>query len=203
MDAAVEIGCECFVNTWSSSEYGYKDSPMSEENLLEPNNLYGISKAAASHYATYIKKSLSFPIVTYRLFSVYWQLEDSKRLIPTLIQGYIWWIVPELSSPYSVRDFIYIDDVIDCYLQADVACCSDIEIVNIWTWVQSSINDVVNTLKNILGSSIDPRYNQAKIYQVEPKIWVADNSKMKSLLQIFPMSLHDWLLRTIDQFNSK
>lgn len=55
MDASYEIGmCEIFVNTGSSSEYGQKDIPMKESDPIEPNNLYGISKAAATHYAVYL-----------------------------------------------------------------------------------------------------------------------------------------------------
>ncbi len=54
IDAAVEIGCECFVNTGSSSEYGQKNTPMSENDIIEPNNLYGISKATVTQYASFI-----------------------------------------------------------------------------------------------------------------------------------------------------
>lgn len=88
IDAAVEIGCECFVNTGSSSEYGQKNAPMSEGDLIEPNNLYGISKAAVTQYASFIGKTKNFPIFTYRLFSVYGPLEDSSKLISTLIADY-------------------------------------------------------------------------------------------------------------------
>lgn len=109
IDAAVATGtCEIFVNTGSSSEYGIKDISMSENDVLEPVNLYGISKAAATNYATLIGKQKKFPIVTYRIFSAYGPYEDHKRLISTLLRSYICNISPELSSPLSVRDFIYI-----------------------------------------------------------------------------------------------
>jgi nucleoside-diphosphate-sugar epimerase len=44
---------------------------MSEDNVLEPNNFYALSKATATQYASYVGKTRNFPIVTYRLFSVY------------------------------------------------------------------------------------------------------------------------------------
>lgn len=71
MDAAMEISCEYFMNTGSSSEYGIKDKPMIEGDSIEPNNLYAISKAATSSYASFLRKNKNSPIVTYRLFSVY------------------------------------------------------------------------------------------------------------------------------------
>lgn len=88
IDAAVEIGCECFINTGSSSEYGQKNTPMFENDIIEPNNLYGISKAAVTQYASFIGKSKNFPIFTYRLFSVYGPLEDPSKIISTLIAHY-------------------------------------------------------------------------------------------------------------------
>ena len=55
MDACHETGsCEIFIHTGSSSEYGRKDIPMREDDVIEPNNLYGLSKAGATHYATYL-----------------------------------------------------------------------------------------------------------------------------------------------------
>lgn len=197
IDAAVEIGCECFVNTGSSSEYGQKNTPMSENDIIEPNNLYGISKAAVTQYASFIGKSKNFPIFTYRLFSVYGPLEDPSKLISTLITHYKIWLPPQLSSPYSVRDFIYIDDVVDCFLEADSACEFPGSIINIWTWIQSSIDDVVNILKELMKSWVDPIYGQEKMNQNEPKYWVADNQKMKTILRISPRDIKDGLSKML------
>ncbi len=198
IDAAVEIGCECFVNTGSSSEYGQKDTPMSEQDIIEPNNLYGISKAATTQYVSFIGKAKNFPIVTYRLFSVYGPYEEPKRLIPTLIRSYKSWIVPQLASPYSVRDFISVDDVVDCFLEADKACRYPGDILNIWTWLQHSIWEVVSILKELTKSSIDPIYGGKKMNQHEPKSWVADNTKMKNILKIAPVSLKQGLSSTLE-----
>ena len=90
MDACHETGiCEIFIHTGSSSEYGRKDIPMREDDLIEPNNLYGLSKAGATHYATYLGRQSGFPIATYRIFAAYGQYEDPKRLIPTLLDAYM------------------------------------------------------------------------------------------------------------------
>lgn len=200
IDAAIETQCECFINTWSSSEYGQKDFPINEDAVLEPNNLYGLSKAWATQYATFIGKSGKLPIATYRPFSVYGPLEERKRLIPTLILKYISWESPELSTPFSVRDFIYIDDMIDCYLSADKAIMQPGNIINIWSWVQYSIAEVVALIKELTHSKIEPIYWQQKINQNEPISWVANNEKMQTLLWVNPRDMKDWLLRTIEYY---
>lgn len=198
IDAAVAIGCECFINTGSSSEYGQKDRPMSESDIPEPNNFYGISKTATTHYASFIGKSKNFPIVTYRLFSVYWPLEDPTKLISVLITNYENQVSPRLSNPDSVRDFIYIDDVVDCYLEADKVLPFPGSIINIGSGIQVSIWEVVRIIKSILGSSIDPIYWQEKMNQSEPNCWVANNNKMKTIFQISPMNMKDGLLKMMN-----
>lgn len=200
IDAAVEIGCELFINTGSSSEYGQKNTSMSESDIPEPNNFYGISKLATTHYASFIGKSKNFPIITYRLFSVYWPLEDSTKLVSVLITNYKNGVSPHLSNPDSVRDFIYIDDVVDCYLEADKLIHLPGSIINIGSGIQVSIWELVHIIKNILKSSIDPVYWQKMKNQFEPKCWMANNSKMKSIFNISPMSIKDALLKMMNNY---
>ncbi len=202
IDAASGAGCECFIQTGSSSEYGQKDLPMRESDILEPNNLYGLSKAWATQYASYIGELKNFPIATFRPFSIYGPLEEPKRLIPTLIRKYLSWEVPELSTPHSVRDFIYIDDVIDSYLEADRAVLHPGDIINIGGWIQYSIGTVVSFIREITNSQIEPQYGQQKINQNEPTSWVADNEKMQTVLWIHPRPMKDWLLRTIEYYRN-
>lgn len=200
VDASIESWCECFINTGSSSEYGKKDEPMSEQDILEPNNIYGLSKSFSTQYATFIGKIKKFPIVTFRLFSVYGPYEESSRLIPTLINSYLNSVNPGLSSPNSVRDFIYIDDVVDSFLQADKAVVYPGEIFNIGTWIQSSIQEVVSTIKTLLNSEINPIFGKQRMNQVEPTSWVANNNKMKTILNIELKDIKIWLSKTIEYY---
>jgi len=85
LNACCKIGFECFINTGSSSEYGLKNKPMSENDLLEPINDYGIAKAAATLYCQAIGRRENLPIFTLRLFSPYGYYEGPTRLIPYLI----------------------------------------------------------------------------------------------------------------------
>lgn len=198
LDAAIEAWCECFVNTWSSSEYGVKDAAMCEDMSLEPNNLYGISKAAATQYATFIWKIKHFPVITYRIFSAYGPYEDPARLIPTILSAYRHAVPPELTSPYPVRDYIFILDIVNAYLHADKAIKIPWDVINLWTWIQSTIDDVVQIVKRISNSDIEPIYGNRNPTQHEPKYWFADWSKMRNILWIVPISLEQWLRSTFE-----
>ncbi len=183
LNACSKIKFQCFINTGSTSEYGVKDKPMKENNLLEPNNLYGITKAASALYCQYMAKKLNLPIVTTRLSAPYGYFEEKGRLIPTVIKSCLENSELNLSSPISVRDFIFIEDIIGAYLTIieNIQRVKG-EIFNIGTEIQTTIDELVNMIKKITHSSIKPKYGQIKPAQIEPKSWIADISKIKKIL---------------------
>ena len=106
---------DLLVNTGSSSEYGIKNSAMKESSLLEPVTEYGVSKAAATLFCQSYAVTENLPIVTLRLFSPYGRYEQKSRLVPSVILAALQKINPKISSRQFVRDFIFIDDVLDAY----------------------------------------------------------------------------------------
>jgi len=92
-----------------------------------------------------------------------------------------------LSSATSVRDFVFIEDIISAYLTIikNVHKAKG-EIFNIGTGAQTTIGELVNIVKKISNSNVAPKYNQIKQAQFEPKSWVADISKIKKILNWKP-----------------
>src|SRR5262249_5612399 len=117
LDACAEIGVESFVQTGSSSEYGYKDHPPAEDEALEPNSHYAVTKAAATHYCQFTARQHNLHAVTTRLYSIYGPWEEPTRLIPTLIIRGLKGNLPPLVSPRTARDFVYVDDAVEALLQ--------------------------------------------------------------------------------------
>ena len=54
LTACLEVGFTGFVHTGSSSEYGFKDHAPREDEYLEPNSDYAVTKAAATLYCRQI-----------------------------------------------------------------------------------------------------------------------------------------------------
>ena len=55
--ACVATGFEGFVNTGSSSEYGFKDHAPAETEALQPNSHYAVTKASATLFCRYTAES--------------------------------------------------------------------------------------------------------------------------------------------------
>ncbi len=187
LNACAETGFNCFINTGSSSEYGEKDTPMKETDILEPNNLYGVTKATATMYAQSLAREQGLPIVTMRLFSPYGYFEGNHRLMPTLIHAALREGRFEAPSPTIIRDFVFIEDVIEAYLMA-IEKIKNIKggILNIASGEEHSIAECVRIVEHISGVEIQARYGNIPPRQHEPTKWVADISKAKLLLDWIP-----------------
>jgi len=202
VNACNKLGVRCFINTGTNSEYGIKNSPMKETDILEADNLYAITKGAATMHCQMMARKFSFPVATMRPFAVYGYYEEKERLIPIIIKSCLTNTKLELSSPDSVRDFIFIEDLIDAYLLA-IENIQKIkgEIFNIGSGKQCTIAGVVKLIKNITNSDIAPEYGQIRPAQTEPKLWVADISKIEKLLGWRPRYiLEDGLKKDIEWF---
>lgn len=186
IEACSKIGFENFVNTGSSSEYGQKNAPMKERDSLDPDNIYGASKAGATLFCRTKSKFEKLPITTLRLFSPYGYYEESSRLVPSVILSCLKKENPMLSSPESVRDFVFIDDVIDAYFAAAKTPNVVGEIFNIGGGRQSSIKEVVNKILGLMESDIEPQWGSIPERSNEPKIWQADISKARTILNWQP-----------------
>lgn len=182
LDAAIINEVKQFINTGSSSEYGIKNLAMKETDLCEPVNLYGITKLAATNYCTMIGRSHNYKVCTLRLFSPFGELEDSSRLYPSIISALNEDKKPKLSRPNSVRDFIEIDKVLDVYLKIIKIEYKPGDIINVGSGKQQTIEEFYKLIAKNMKKNIEPIWGVAPPRSNEPKIWEADISKLKSLM---------------------
>jgi nucleoside-diphosphate-sugar epimerase len=179
-NACKEIGFECFINTGSSSEYGIQDQPMHERMLLEPVSDYGVAKAAATQFC--LKEALfnKLPVYTIRPFSVYGDYEMPTRLIPTVLVNALQGTPINLSSPYSVRDFIYIEDLIELYCAVAQKPPHTMYVLNGGTGMQSTIHDVVDTVEKLIGKKLIINWGSSTPRPWEPRSWRADSTQTQT-----------------------
>jgi len=198
--ACEKVGFDCFVNTGSSSEYGKKPGPIKETDILEPVGDYGVSKAAAALFCQ-SEAAKGLPIITLRLFSPYGPWDDPKRLIPYVIKSLLRQKAPGLSSPKSVRDYIFIDDVLELYLKVIKKPPGPGDIFNAGSGIQHSIEEVAAVLREIIRDAPTPEWGVVEHRQPEPETWVADINKIKKNLDWEPStSLRNGLEKTVAWF---
>src|SRR5947207_10600420 len=152
VQACLKTGFEAFVNTGSSSEYGFKDHAPAETELLEPNSHYAVTKASATLFCRHTAISRAVPLVTLRLYSVYGPYEEPRRLMPTLVVRGLDGELPPLADPDIARDYVYVDDVSEAYcLSASRPGQAPGAVYNVGTGVQTSLREVVQAARRVLG----------------------------------------------------
>jgi dolichol-phosphate mannosyltransferase len=193
-------GFEAFVNTGSSSEYGWKDHAPTEDEVLDPNSAYAATKAAATHYCRQAALAEGLPVRTLRLYSAYGPWEDPRRLIPTLLAHARNGELPPLAAPDTARDFVYVEDVCDAYLlAARTAGQESGAIYNVGSGTQTSLRDIVDLARRLFGVADEPQWNTIPSRTWDTGIWVADAGKIRATLGWTPQtSLEAGLLRTME-----
>ena len=151
---ALEAHGDCtLINCGSSSEYGWYDRPMRENDPLYPRTDYAVGKAAA----TLLCQSEAYrgrPIVTVRLFSVYGPWDDPTRLVPYLMDCCRRGESPRVGDGRQPRDFIYVDDVIDLLRIAGSEPLLSGTILNAGTGNPQTTRDMIDTIMAVCGNGL-------------------------------------------------
>lgn len=203
LDGLDSVPYRSFVNVGSSSEYGRKAMPMSEADVCEPQNFYGISKLAATLTASMHANLKGKPIATYRIFSPFGPYDDASRLISRTILACLRKAHIMLPNPACVRDYIFIDDVIDLFVEA-LSRVPHGEVFNVGSGAEVKTIDVAYRIADIMGARdhLDalPRTEGALPPSESPR-WQADMEKTFKAFSWRPRhSLTEGLAKTVEWF---
>jgi len=204
VQACLKTSAEVFVQAGSSSEYGYKDHPPREDEGLSPNSYYALTKAWATLFCLHTAAYSQLRIPVLRLYSAYGPFEEPSRFIPTLVLRALEGTLPPLVDPKIARDFVYIDDVVEAFVQAASSSRKDaVGIFNVGTGIQTSIDQAVTTARKVFSVKEKPRWGTMKNRKWDTSVWVANNSKIRKTLAWEPrINLAEGLQKTAEWLRS-
>lgn len=148
---------------YASSAATYGDSDRFEIGYEQPNNAYGFSKVMMDNVTyEYLKKDLDISIVGLKYFNVYGPREFYKNKTASMVVQFGHQILkgdtPKLfeGSDKILRDFIYIEDII----QANIKACAPKKsgVYNVGTGKARSFEDIVNILQKELETDNGKEY---------------------------------------------
>jgi dolichol-phosphate mannosyltransferase len=189
LECCSETGFESFINTGSSSEYGFKQGAATECDLIEPNSYYAVTKAAATMGCRFLAQSRQLNVTTLRLYSVFGPYEEPNRLIPSLLTAAMRGTLPPLVNPSVARDFVFVDDVVRAYLLAAALVRSESErgaVYNVGTGVQTSLAQIVNLVRTKFEITAEPQWGSMEDRAWDSDTWVASIEKIASDLSWRP-----------------
>lgn len=145
-----------------------KEKIFTEDLPINPRLWYCLSKKMAEEVCDSYRINYNMCITTLRFFNVFGPRQDIHRKTPPLIN----YIVRELKSNNSPilhsngeqkRDYVHVDDVVKL-----IHLCLDKkpnDVFNVCTGTLISVNEIVNCIRELFESNIEPVYRDAS------KLW--------------------------------
>lgn len=102
----IQAGVRRFVGVGTCAEYDLSRGMLRADTPLKPDTLYAASKASVFHVLSQLLPAADIQFVWCRLFYLYGEGEDSRRLVPYLRQQLEAGEPAELTSGNQIRDFL-------------------------------------------------------------------------------------------------
>jgi CDP-glucose 4,6-dehydratase len=200
-------GAERVVVAASDKAYGASATlPYREEMPLDPRYPYDVSKAATDMIARSYWHTFGLPIAVTRFANLYGGGDlNRSRLIPEAVGAALAGRAPVIRSDGSPeRDFLYVEDAVDAYVQLADALDDDGargEAFNAGGGRPHAVRDVVARICALAGTDVEPDVRGSGTPDGEiDRQWV-DASKLRTLTGWEPrVELDDGLWRTIDWY---
>ena len=203
--AGRDEGVRRVVYAGSSSVYG--DTPVlpkREDMPANPLSPYAISKYTGELYCTVFHSLYGLETVVLRYFNVFGPRQDPTSQYAAVIPKFIT-ALREGTPPTiygdgeQTRDFTYVANVVKANLLACMAPAAVGSVINIACGAQTSLNELVRLLREIMDSDTEPTYSAARPGDVKHSL--ADTSRAAELLGYQPdVSLEDGLRLTAEFF---
>lgn len=203
--AARQAGVRRVVFAGSSSEYGDTPTlPKHEGMPLNPLSPYALHKVIGEQYLQQFTRHYGLETVSIRYFNVFGPRQDPSSPYSGVISLFIRALLEKRQPKIhgdgeQTRDFTYVANVVDGVLRAAEQPGISGEVFNIATGSRISLNHLLATLQQLLGTNIEPVYGPPRAGDVRDS--QADISKAERMLGYKPLvSFEEGLKRTVEWY---
>jgi nucleoside-diphosphate-sugar epimerase len=192
----------------SSSVYGDSVENCKHEELKpRPKSPYAITKLAAEEYCLIFNQLYGLETVALRYFNVFGPRQNPNSQYSAVIPKFIIKMLADEPPPINgdgttSRDFTFVENVIAATILALEKNTAVGKVINVACNKAYTINDLVQSLNQIMGKSIRPQYLPE--IKGEVKHSLADISRARELLGYSPaVDFNAGLAATVKWFESK
>ncbi len=183
--------------------------PVDEGHLVRPTDINGINKAAGEYYHLVYDSVFGVRACSLRLTNVY----GPRQLVQHNRQGFIGWFIrlavegkeiQVYGDGSQLRDFVFVDDVVDAFLRAGSTDVINGEALNVGGSEPISLRDLVHLLIETAGSGSVrfvewPEEKKA----IDIGSFYSDSTKFQTAVGWKPrVSLKDGLLKTVQYYRA-
>ena len=205
--AARDAGVKRVVYAGSSSAYGDTPTlPKREDMPTNPLSPYALQKLVGEQYLALFTKLYGLDTVTIRYFNVFGPRQDPSSPYSGVISLFISALLDGhqpiiYGDGGQTRDFTYVANVVDGVLRACHAPEIAGQVMNVATGGRISLNDLLKTMRELLGVQAEAVYREARAGDVRDS--QADITRAQHLIGYVPLvDLRDGLERTLTWYRA-
>lgn len=207
LDAARQAGVRRVVFAGSSSAYGDQPKVSKQEtDLPAPLSPYAAAKIAGEAYCKSFTETYGLETVVLRYFNVFGPRQDPdsqySAVIPIFVSKMVQGERPTIyGDGKQSRDFVYVDNVVQCNLAAADAERASGATINVACGKQFTLLQLVAAVNEVLGTTVEPIFEKARAGDVRESL--ADITVARSLLDYEPqIDFGEGLRRSIEYYLS-
>lgn len=205
--AARDAGVRRLVFAGLSSAYGNTPTlPKHEGMPANPLSPYALQKVVGEQYLQMFTQLYGLETVSTRYFNVFGPRQDPSSPYSGVISVFATALIENRSPTIygdgeQTRDFTYVANVVDGVLRACEAPKASGEVMNVATGGRISLNMLFTTMRELIGSAVEPTYVEAR--QGDVRDSQADIRKAREILGYAPtVSFEEGLKRTIEWYRT-
>jgi nucleoside-diphosphate-sugar epimerase len=195
-----------FIALGTCEEYAGEEGPYSETMRETPASAYSCSKVAMTQLLQTCHRVRGFPAVVLRPSLAYGPGQGGEMFLPALMMSLLEERRFAMTAGEQLRDFVYVDDLVDAMLQAALAHAVPGEIINISSGEPIALREVAVRVAKLIGPGAEDLLDVGTVAyrDGEAITYWADRAKAERLLGWQPtVSLATGLARTIAYYRTR
>lgn len=174
-----------FIFMSTSTVYGNgKTSLIKESSILDPTTPYSLSKASCEIMCRGFANSYDISTTILRPFSVYGLDGPSHQAIPRIILQMKKENTLIQDNPNEIRDFVYVDDVVEAMIKVIKSKPQKFQIYNIGSGKGTSMLELLSTISKVCNRKIT--FKKGNITEINKRKSIADIALIKKNLKWKP-----------------
>lgn len=204
VESLKDVDLNKFIYFSTEEVYGGNKVPFMESQIPFPPSPYSISKVAGENFCLLYRDLYNFPAVVLRIATIFGYNQPKSRFIPNMIVQAINNKPILLNSGKNMRDYLFVDSLLDAINKIIKSRNAIGEIFNIGHANSLSGKDLAEKIIKLSGSQSKIVLNSFPDREGESKIWKMNNIKAKKILNWMPeKSIDDNLIKTINFYKNK
>jgi nucleoside-diphosphate-sugar epimerase len=183
VSAAAEHKAGKFIHIGSIAEYGDLKSPLKETAREKPISPYSLSKIMATQAVLLYGRLSGLMTTVVRPAAVFGPSQDfGTMLIPNLIRSCLDKKDFAMNPGGQIRDFVYIDDLVNGVLAAGASPRANGEIFNLGSNKGYKIKHLANLVNKLMGHPIDINFGAYPYRPLDTMRYYMDSTKAAKIL---------------------